>query len=34
MSNEEINMFVLFSLVVYCVCLWQMVAYINKPCKH
>jgi hypothetical protein len=34
MSNEQINIAVLFGLVVYCICFWQMVRYINKPCKY
>jgi len=34
MSNEVINMFCLFGLVVYSYCLWQIVVQINKPVEY
>ena len=34
MSNEQVNMMVLFGLLVYGVCFWQMVRYINKPVQY
>jgi hypothetical protein len=34
MTNEQVNMMVLFGLAVYCFAFYHMVRYINKPCKY
>ena len=34
MTNEQINMCVVFGLVVYCFAFYHMVRYINKPVQY
>lgn len=34
MTNEQINMCVVFGLLVYCSLLYQFIAWINKPVQY